>query len=160
MISPKPSAVAPIVVNNPRGVMVPPVPSWGVTLVRPQRDRRLGERSARLWVSRSLTVEGRQENWEFSGKWLRSDWENRHSAHAAYSARCQRAAYSPGVACSAVTWCDWEVDKTGVARGRRTVKTAPCPGVLARVTSPPWAATIEATMESPSPVPPRFRVRP
>jgi hypothetical protein len=38
---------------------------------------RLGERSARRRISRSLALQSREETWEIAGKWPRSHWENR-----------------------------------------------------------------------------------
>src|SRR5215208_7166043 len=122
MTSPKPSAVAPIVVNNPRGVMLPPLARVGrfsgAVAMRP----RLGERSARLRISRSLALQSREETWENSGKRPRSYWENRRSARAVDTAPCGQgdAAYFPALVWSAVTWIGLELERTGVARGIRT----------------------------------------
>jgi len=45
------------------------------------------------------------------------------------------------------------------ATGRRTVTIIPSPGADFAVTVPPWAATMAATMERPSPLPPWLRAR-
>src|SRR5207237_451178 len=45
-------------------------------------------------------------------------------------------------------------------RGRSTRKVAPPPGVVRTSTVPWWAATTAATMERPSPAPPRSRLLP
>ena len=46
-----------------------------------------------------------------------------------------------------------------VLTGIRTVTTSPSPGVETAETVPPWAVTMAATIDSPSPLPPRVRAR-
>jgi hypothetical protein len=60
MMTAKPIAVAPIVVNNPRGVMGPPLPVGGIALVRSHRAtaRAMSDPSYGGFLNRSLLKVG------------------------------------------------------------------------------------------------------
>lgn len=58
----------------------------------------------------------------------------------------------------AVTKKQAPADQPGA--GMRIVNVLPCPGALSTVTVPPWTIAMCWTIASPSPEPPRWRLRP
>src|SRR5690554_6097582 len=89
------------------------------------------------------------------------DGENRTIKHGserfgAPLAECAFAYQLGGVAATGGSRFSETAEKAvarGDCAGRRTVKSAPPPGLESNVRRPPWASTIPRLMESPSPMP-------